>query len=88
MRMTFDKEVIHVICYHCESHLVTVKDVAESLLVSRYNTLFLVNSLPWPYSNSIPIVYFEWLKDSNSQSVPLNYRDYLVLVQVVEDKID
>ena len=31
MRMTFDKEVLHVICYRCECHLITVGDVHDSL---------------------------------------------------------
>ena len=57
MRMTFDKEVTHVICYLYECHPITVGDVEESLHAAGYNTLVLVNSLAWPSSNSIPIVY-------------------------------
>ena len=66
MRMTFDEEVTHVICYLCECHPITVGDVEESLHAAGYNTSVLVNSLVWPSSNSIPIVYSDWLKDSNS----------------------
>ena len=78
MRMTFDEEVTHVICYRCECHLITVGDVHNSLHAAGYNTSLLVNSLTWPSSNSIPIVYSDWLKDCNSQGVLLNYIDYLI----------
>ena len=78
MHMTFDEEVTHVICYHCECHPITVGDVQESLHAAGYNTSLFINSLAWPSSNSIPIVYSDWLKDSNSQGVLLNYIDYLV----------
>ena len=78
MRMTFDKEVTHVISYRYDCHLINVEDIAESLNAIGHNTLFLINSLAWPYSNSIPIVYSKWLKDSNLEGVLINYRDYLV----------
>ena len=78
MRMTFDEEVTYVICYCCECHPISVEDVAESLHEAGYDTSLLINSLPIPYSNSIPIVYSDWLKDSNSQGVFLNYGEYLV----------
>ena len=78
MRMTFDEEVTHVICYRYECHPITVGDVHDSLHVAGYNTLLLVNSLTWPSSNSIPIVYSDWLKDYNSQGILLNYTHYLV----------
>ena len=54
--MTFDEEVTHVICYCCECHPITVRDVHDSLHAAGYNTSLLVNSLTWPSSNSIPIV--------------------------------
>ena len=66
MHMTFNEEVTHVIYYCCEWHPITVEDVANSLLSVGYNTLTLINSLPWPYSNLIPIFYSKWLNDSSS----------------------
>ena len=57
MHMTFDEEVTHVISYRCECHPITVGDVHDSLHAVGYNTSLLVNSLAWPSSNSVPIVY-------------------------------
>ena len=78
MRMTFDHKIKHVICYRYKCHSIIVEDVVESLYVAGYNTSLLINTLVWPYSNSIPIVYSKWLKDSNFQGVLLNYRDNLM----------
>ena len=78
MRMMFDKEVTHEVCYHCDCHPITIEDIAESLQAIGHNTLLLINSLTWLYSNLIPNVNREWLKDSNLQDILLNYREYLV----------
>ena len=66
MHMTFDIEVTHIICYSCECHPIIVEDVVKSLYAGGYNTLLLIKNIAWLYSNSIPIVYSKWLKDSNS----------------------
>ena len=58
MRMTFDKEVTYGIYFRCECHPISVEDVVESLHAARYDTLLPINSLAWPYSKSILIVYF------------------------------
>ena len=78
MRMTFDDDVTHVIFYHYVCHSINVEDIAKSLHTTRDNTSLLINSLTWQYSKSIPIVYSKFHKDSNSQGILLNYRDYLV----------
>ena len=78
MRMTLDEEVTHVICYRCECHPITIDNVVKSLHAAGYNTLLVTNTLIRPYSNSIPIVYTEWIKDSDSQGILFNYRDYFV----------
>ena len=45
MRMIFDEEVTHIICYRCEYHPITIEDIAESLHAIGYNTSLFVNSL-------------------------------------------
>ena len=78
MHMTFDEEVTHVICYGCECHPITIEEIVESLHAAGYDTLLFINTFAWLYRNSIPIVYSNWLKDSNSQGILLDYKDYLV----------
>ena len=61
MHMSLDKEVTQVICTLCKCHAITVVEAEKSLHAGGYNISLLVNSIAWPYSNSIPIVYSDSL---------------------------
>ena len=65
MRMTFDEEVTHVICYHCECHPTTVGDVHDSLHAVGYNTLLLSIA-----SHGLPQTPFQLSTPTGSRTVP------------------
>ena len=77
MHMSLTPEATHVICKRCGCHPITIQDVTITVTVARQDASLLVNNLEAPYSNSIPIVYSNWLQDCNSQDV-LSCTEYLV----------
>ena len=66
---------------------ITIKDVTISASGIRQDVSFLINNFALFYSNSISIVNSKWLQDYNSKGVLLNYRDYLILLEDVDDWI-
>ena len=78
MHMSITSEVTHVIYKRFDCHPITIQDVAATITTARQDALLLINNLGAPYSNSIPIVYSNWLQDCNSRSVLLSCTKYLV----------
>ena len=78
MHMFLIPEVTHVIYKRCNCHPITIQDVAVTVTTAGQDASFLINNLGAPCSNSIPIVYSNWLQDCNSQDVLLTYIEYLV----------
>ena len=73
MHIFLTVEVMHVICERCDCHPITIQDVAVVVTTARQDASLLVNNLGARYSNSIPIVYSNWLQDCNSQGILLCY---------------
>ena len=61
MHMSLIPEVTHMICKRCDCHPITVQDVTTVVTVVGQDASLLVNNLEAPYSNSISIVYSNWL---------------------------
>ena len=66
MHMSLIAEVTHVICERCDCHPITIQDVAAIVTAVGQDALLLVNNLRARHSNSIPIIYSNWLQHCNS----------------------
>ena len=78
MHMSLIPEVTHVVCEHHDCHPITIEDVNVAMTAAGGDASLLINNLGAPYSNSIPIVYSNWLQDCNSRGVLLSCSEYLV----------
>ena len=66
LHMSLTAKVTHVICKRCDCHPITIQDVVAAVTVARQDVLLLINNLRARHSNSIPIIYSNWLQDCNS----------------------